>query len=146
VQATAVAILPADAGQPGNAPPAGGATPPAGAGAAGAPAAVGRVTSVGADSFVVAGWSGSSITVDVSGTTTYTEPGSSSPSLADVTVGSFVVVRGSSSSGTVQASQVLIAPAGFRPGGSGRWSPGSGSPTGGSASGGAPTGVPDANA
>jgi hypothetical protein len=79
-----------------------------------APAATGTVKSVGTNSFVVTTPSGSTVTVDVTSSTTYSEPGTASPSFASLKVGQQVVVVGSNSSGTVTATRVSIGPARYR--------------------------------
>ncbi len=48
------------------------------------------------------------MTVNVGSSTTYVDPGVSSPTLANVTVGEHVAVVGTESSGTVTATRVLI--------------------------------------
>jgi preprotein translocase subunit YajC len=88
-------------------PPGGGkAFGPGGPG--GPPAAVGTVKSVGSDSFTLTTSDGSTVTVHVSSSTKYMDPGVSSPSLANVTVGEHVAVIGTESSNTVTATSVLI--------------------------------------
>jgi hypothetical protein len=77
-------------------------------GPVGPPAAVGTVKSVGTDSFTLTTPDGSTVTVDVSSSTKYMDPGVSSPSLSNVTVGEHVAVVGSESSNTVTATAVLI--------------------------------------
>ncbi|HMD45200.1 MAG TPA: DUF5666 domain-containing protein [Acidimicrobiales bacterium] len=80
----------------------------------GTPVAFGTVASVGAGTFTVKPlWTSSPVTVDVSSSTTYREPGKTSASFADVTVGEYVAAFGSNSSGAVHAIAVLVAPAGF---------------------------------
>ncbi len=94
-----------------------------------APAAAGTVESVdtSASSFTLKEANGDSVTVDVTSSTTYRDPSVSSPSLSDVTTGKRVAVLGTSSSGTVTATTVLIGiPTG--PGGAG--GPGGGGPHG----------------
>jgi preprotein translocase subunit YajC len=93
------------------------------------PAAFGTVKSVGSGSFTLASHDGTTVTVDVSSSTTYREPGKASATLADVTVGAQVAVFGTDVSDTVTATSVGIGrpgdgPSGsFHPGGPG--SPGS---------------------
>ena len=89
-----------------------GATVPAGTsppsqGAGQMPAAAGTVASVGTSSFTLTTKSNTTVTVDVSSSTTYRAK-SSGASLADVTVGAHVAVVGSTSGSTVQANYVLI--------------------------------------
>ena len=84
------------------------------------PAAAGTVGNVGTNTFTVKGHNGSTTTVDVTSSTTYKDYGVTSPTLANVKAGEFVAVAGSSSSGTVHATSVMIGgpggpggPAGF---------------------------------
>jgi preprotein translocase subunit YajC len=72
------------------------------------PAAFGTVKSVGSDTFTLTTHDGTTVTVDVSSSTTYREAGKSSASLSDVTVGSQVVVFGTDTSDTVTATSVGI--------------------------------------
>ncbi len=72
------------------------------------PAAVGTVASVGTNTFTLTGRDGTTVTVDVSSTTTYVDPAVTSPSLADVKVGAHVAVFGTDSSNTVTATKVAI--------------------------------------
>ena len=74
------------------------------------PAVAGTVASVDAtgDSFTVTDRSGSTITVAVSSSTTYMDPSVSSAGISNVTVGEHVAVVGTTTSGTVTATQVLI--------------------------------------
>ncbi len=65
----------------------------------------GTPTSTG---FTVLTWNGTTVTVDVTGSTTYAEYGVASPSLANVTPGEFVGVFGTTSGTTVTASEVVI--------------------------------------
>jgi Domain of unknown function (DUF5666) len=88
------------------------------------PGTLGTVQSVSGNSFVVEMPGGSTVTVDVSGTTTYHEPGASSASLSDVKTGVHVGVTGSKSGNTVTATSVTILPNGFS-------GPGHGGPGGG---------------
>jgi preprotein translocase subunit YajC len=124
------------------APPAGGGSGgPGGSGGSGAaPAAVGTVKSVGDDTLAVSTQGGTTVTVDVSASTTYMESGVTSPSFTDVKVGTQVAVFGTESSGTVTATSVCIGtpPAPPAPGGSaGPGGPGGpGAPSGSSAKGG----------
>jgi hypothetical protein len=89
------------------------------------PAAFGKVASVGSDTFTVTGHDGTTVTVIVTGTTTYLDPGVTTPTLADVTVGAHVAVFGTDTNNTVTATQVGIGPDGSGgPGmGDGRWAP-----------------------
>jgi hypothetical protein len=103
----------------GEGPPRGGEAFPAGGGRI-APTASGSVTVVDAASntFTVKESSGTTVTVKVNSTTKYLDPGVSSASLADVVVGKDVAVIGTTSSGIVTATRVIIGFTG-RPGGSG---------------------------
>ena len=108
------------------------------------PAAMGTVKSVGTDTFTLTTTRGTVVTVDVGSTTTYHDPGVTSPTLADVKVGDHVAVFGTDTSNTVTATSVGIGdfPAGGRggpggPGGKG----GPGRPPSGSGSGGPPSGA-----
>ena len=84
------------------------------------PAAFGTVASVGADTFTVTTRDGTKVTVDVSGTTTYVDPGVTTPSFTDVKVGDHVAVFGTDSSNTVTATKVALGgPDGDGPGGFG---------------------------
>ena len=84
------------------------------------PAAFGTVASVGADTFTLTTRDGTKVTVDVSGTTTYVDPGVTTPSFTDVKVGDHVAVFGTDSSNTVTATKVAIGgPGGDGPGGDG---------------------------
>jgi hypothetical protein len=85
------------------------------------PVAVGTVKSVGDDTFTLTTASGSTVTVDVGSSTTYTDPGVSSATFANVTVGEHVAVIGTESSNTVTATKVLIGlpPSGMAPPGNG---------------------------
>jgi hypothetical protein len=100
------------------------------------PSAVGKVSSVGDGTFTITTSDGTAVTVDVTATTTYRDPGVSTPTLADVTVGDHVAVFGTESSDTVSAISVAIGnpPAGGKggppggPGGGGK-GPGGAPPT-----------------
>ena len=72
------------------------------------PAAFGTVASVGTNTFTLTGHDGTTVTVDVSATTTYVDPAVTSPSLADVKVGAHVAVFGTDSANTVTATKVAI--------------------------------------
>ncbi len=76
------------------------------------------MTSVGASSFTIKAKDGSTVTVDVSGSTTYRDPSVSSPTLANVTVGETVAAFGTETSNTVTATSVAIGEPGG-PGGPG---------------------------
>lgn len=74
------------------------------------PAAAGKVTSApSGDAFTITTRSGSSITVDVTATTTYAERGIVSATLGDVQSGDLVAVFGTLSGSTVTATEVAIA-------------------------------------
>src|SRR3984957_6741532 len=124
---------PAGMGGPGGAGPGGPGGP--GGWASGPPAAVGTVKSVGTGAFIITAQDGTTVTVHVGSTTTYFDPGVSSPTLADVKAGEHVAVFGTESSGTVTAIRVAIGtpPSGLggpggagggRPGGPGGWASG----------------------
>lgn len=72
------------------------------------PAAVGTVASVGVGSFTVTTPDNTTVTVDVSGTTTYQDPGVTSPGITDLKVGDRVAVFGTDTNNTVAATQVCI--------------------------------------
>ncbi len=72
------------------------------------PTAVGVVKSVAGNSFILTAQDGSTVTVAVGSTTSYFDPGVSSPTLADVKVGAHVAVFGTEMSGTVTATQIAI--------------------------------------
>jgi hypothetical protein len=99
------------------------------------PTAVGTVKSVGDDTFVLTEPNGTTVTVDVTSTTTYRDPKVSSASFADVTVGQQVAVFGTESDGSVAATSICIG----LPPGAGKGGPG-GPP--GSHSGAPPEGAP----
>ncbi len=82
-----------------------------GHGLGGGPVAAGTVASVPADNaFTITTHAGTTLTVDVTTSTTYVERGVSSPSLADVTQGALVALFGTISGTTVSATEVSIAP------------------------------------
>jgi hypothetical protein len=68
----------------------------------------GTVRSVSASGFVFAPQTGSNVTVRVSSTTVYVDPGVTNPSLVDVKVGASVSVAGTTSSGVLDATRVMI--------------------------------------
>jgi hypothetical protein len=90
---------------------------------------VGTVKSVGSNSFVITTVSGSTVTVDVSGSTKYSDRGSTSAGLSDVKVRGRVVVTGSGTT-TVQATEVFVIPTGGFRGGAGGGFGGGGSGAG----------------
>jgi hypothetical protein len=81
------------------------------------PTVVGTVTSVGEDTFAVTALDGTKVTVDVTSSTTYVDPGVTSPMVAAVKVGEHVAVFGTDRSDTVAATRVAI---GLPPGGGGK--------------------------
>jgi len=110
------------------------------------PAAFGTVASVGANTFTLTAHDGTTVTVNVSGSTTYADPSVTTATFADVKVGDHVAVFGTDTSNTVAATKVAVGgprgpggpggPGGqFGPGGShgpdgaGGWSPPSSSST-----------------
>ena len=84
------------------------------------PAAFGTVTSVGSNTFALTTHDGTTVTVDVSSSTTYVDPAVTSLVL-DVKVGDHVAVFGTDTSDTVTATKVAIGGpdghGGPRPGG-----------------------------
>ena len=84
------------------------------------PAAAGTVESVGTGTFTLQGRDGTTVTVDVTSSTTYKDQKATSPSFANVTVGEMVSVQGTTASGVVTATSVTI---GF---GGGMWGHGRG--------------------
>ena len=72
------------------------------------PAAFGTVASVGTNTFTLTSPDGTTVTVDVGSSTTYTEFGKTSASIADVTVGAHVAVFGTDAANTVTATKVGI--------------------------------------
>ncbi len=72
------------------------------------PTAMGTVASVGTNTFTLTTHDGTTVTVDVSSTTTYLDRGVTSPTLSDVKVGDHVAVVGTDSSNTVTATKVAI--------------------------------------
>ena len=72
------------------------------------PAAFGTVATVGANTFTLTTHDGTKVTVDVNSSTTYMEFGVTAPTVADVKVGTQVVVFGTDTSNTVAATKVGI--------------------------------------
>ena len=72
------------------------------------PAAFGTVTSVGSNTFALTTHDGTTVTVDVSSSTTYLDPSVSSPTFSTVKVGDHVAVFGTDTSNTVTATKVAI--------------------------------------
>lgn len=105
------------------------------------PAAVGTVTAKGDGSFTLDSTGGTTVTVEVSDSTSYFDPGVTSPSIADVTVGEHVAVFGTESSGSVAATGVAI---GLPPSGGkgGLGAPPKGSPSRSSGTSAPPSGPP----
>jgi preprotein translocase subunit YajC len=102
VTATSVAIgNPPNGGMGGKGGPQGG---PSGS----PPAAMGTVESVGDGTFTITSPDGTTVTVDVGSSTTYRDPGVTSPGIANVTVGEHVAVFGTDTSTTVTATSVAI--------------------------------------
>jgi hypothetical protein len=108
------------------------------------PAALGTVASVGTSTFTLTSRYGTKRTVNVSGTTTYLDPGVTTPSFTDVKVGDHVAVFGTDTNNTVAATTVAVGGAGGpadhaggpdgpadHPGGSGGHSDGPGDLAGG---------------
>jgi preprotein translocase subunit YajC len=93
------------------------------------PAAMGTVASVGDGTFTLTTRDSTTVTVNVSATTTYRDPSVTSPTLANLTVGEHVAVFGTDASNVVTATSVAI---GDPPGGGG------GGPDGPGGSGGSP--------
>jgi preprotein translocase subunit YajC len=81
------------------------------------PAAVGTVKSVGNGTFTITNQDGTTVTVNVSSTTTYLDQGVTSPTIANVTVGEHVAVFGTDTSDTVTATKVAIGNPPNRPDG-----------------------------
>jgi uncharacterized protein (UPF0261 family) len=69
---------------------------------------VGTVKSVGDGTFTITSQGGTTVTVDVGSSTTYRDPGVTSPTIANVTVGEHVAVFGTDTSNTVTATSVAI--------------------------------------
>jgi len=72
------------------------------------PAAAGTVESVGTNTFTLKGRNGTTVTVDVSSSTTYRDGKVTSPRFTNVTKGEMVSVEGTTTSGVVTASSVSI--------------------------------------
>ena len=88
------------------------------------PAASGIVKTVGSDTFTLTTHDGTTVTVDVSSSTTYLDPSVTSPTSATIKVGDHVAVFGTDTSNTVIATKVAIGGPGAsgghsRPGGFG---------------------------
>jgi hypothetical protein len=79
---------------------------------------VGRVTSVDSSkgTFVLRTFTGSTVTVRVTGSTTYRDPAATRPGFSDVKVGETVSVRGTTSGGVETATSIVIGGAGGRGG------------------------------
>ncbi len=75
------------------------------------PTLIGRVTAKGADTITIEHLGGGTVTIHVSGSTTYRVPGDTSPSLSDITVGSLIGAAGTQrADGSLDASVVQTAP------------------------------------
>jgi hypothetical protein len=84
------------------------------------PAAFGTVKSVGDGTFTLTEQDGTVVTVNVGSATTYVDPGVTSPSVTNVTVGEHVAVFGTDTSDVVTATRVAIGtPPSGGPGGKG---------------------------
>ena len=94
---------------------------------------MGTVATVGTNTFTLTSHDGTTVTVDVSDSTTYLDPGVTTPTVADVKVGSHVAVFGTDASNTVTATKVVIG----GPGGTGGFG-GPGGPGGHNGFGGTP--------
>ena len=116
-------------GSSGSQPPSAGQRPTRGTPPNGGspPAAVGTVATVGPSSFTIKTHDGTTVTVDLSGSTTYRDRGVTTPTLANVTVGETVAAFGTETANTVTATSVAIGQPGG-PGGhggpGGNWGPG----------------------
>jgi hypothetical protein len=88
------------------------------------------VKEVGDGSFTITDQTGVTMTVEVGSSTTYFEPGVSSPTIANVRAGEFVAVFGAESSDSVRATRVGIGrpPGGVDRGPGGGWGGPGGSP------------------
>ncbi len=109
-------------------PPSGGKGGPGGPGGRGGtpPVAMGTVASVGDGTFTLTTEDKTTVTVNVSSSTTYRDPSVTSPTIANVTVGEHVAVFGTDTANVVTATSVAI---GDPPGG-GKGGPGGGGPDG----------------
>jgi len=128
VTATKVAI--GGPGGPGHADGPGGGHGPSFGGTP--PAAFGTVASVGTDTFTLTSRDGTTVTVKVSGSTTYEDPSVTTATLADVKVGDHVAVFGTDTDNTVTATKVAVGGPGGpgQGGGPGPGGPGQGGPGG----------------
>jgi preprotein translocase subunit YajC len=72
------------------------------------PVAFGTVKSVGDGTFTITARDGTTVTVNVSGATTYHDRAVTSPTIANVTVGAHVAVFGTDTSNVVTATSVAI--------------------------------------
>jgi hypothetical protein len=81
------------------------------------PAAMGTVKSLGSGTFTITTRNGTTVTVNVSSTTTYLDQGVTSPTIANVTVAEHVAVFGTDASNTVTATKVAIGNPPNRPDG-----------------------------
>jgi hypothetical protein len=99
---------------------------------------MGTVASVGDGTFTLTTEDKTTVTVNVSSTTTYSDPSVTSATLANVTVGEQVAVFGTDTSNVVTATSVAIG----EPPGGGKGGPGSGGPGGQRHGSGGPGGSP----
>ena len=115
------------AGSPGSSRPAG---PSADQQFGAQPTVVGVVKEVGDGSFTITDQAGATTTVEVGSSTTYVDPGVTSPTIADVRAGEFVAVFGTDGSDSVRATRVGIGrpPGGADRGPGGGWGGPVGSP------------------
>ncbi len=102
------------------------------------PVAMGTVASVGDGTFTLTTKDNTTVTVDVSSTTTYRDPKVTSATVADVTVGEHVAVFGTESSSVVTATSVAIGEPPGRGKGAPKDRPSGGAPPGGGGSGSTP--------
>ena len=70
------------------------------------PAAAGRVTAIGTKSFTIENRAGTSLTVDVTDSTTFEEHGVASASFGGIKTGNFAVVSGTITGTTIEATDV----------------------------------------
>lgn len=70
------------------------------------PDAAGKITALGTKSFTIQDRAGRSISVDVTGSTTFDEPGATSPSFGSIKVGDFAAVSGTITGSTIDATDV----------------------------------------
>ena len=97
-----------------GAPPNGGSFPSGGQGQPGG-FTIGRITDIQGSTITVSGFTGDTVTVTTTGSTTFTVM--KSASLADIKVGDTITATGDSSDGVVTATSIRIGDTGFGPGG-----------------------------